>query len=335
MFYSTVCYDMNRVLFVIYLFALDLSGSLRSSTAHRLHEMLRICLAASGEEVTVVEAGNSDYASIVSEQRSTVGSVKRYLAEKHFHKRVSRFQLRILRAGDPHFLEDDEGVTAPQELQLVVLSHLPPDEDRDRKFLDACLQGETQEVEQKLKALQHPHIPVGDQNLAPLFAATLSGLPRVVTLLIEAGADIEWQSQALNGCTSLAGAAFTGARGAGGQLEAMRLLLDHGANMECTDGDLGTPLHLAAGQNNAQAVRLLLDRKANIEAEDRNGCRALHFAALRGHRRMMELLREAGAAEAKVGNYTPTTLAVSQQRRKERWSFLEREARRHLRRRLR
>ena len=56
--------------------------------------MLRIYSAASGEGVASFEEVDE------VELGSTIGSLKRYLAKKHFENRFSRFQLRLFREGD-------------------------------------------------------------------------------------------------------------------------------------------------------------------------------------------------------------------------------------------
>ena len=308
----------------------------QAQPCHIFHasEMLRICFAASGDEVAIIEASHSDYVSVVNEHGSTVGSLKRFLAEKHFQKRYSRFQLRLLHAGDPNFLEDDESVTPPAELRLVVLPHLPLDRDRDSEFLLTCHRGSSEEVEQKLEALQNPQVMTGfpltdiddvGPKFTPLYLAALAGHANVVRLLIEAGAALEWRSVSMNWMTALAAAAMRG------QLEVIRALLDHGAEKEAATASLGgkRPLHLAAKSNHVEVVRLLLDRRADIEATDDHGWRALHFAAHSGHKETVRLLRDRGAQEARnVDGDSPTTIAVRRQLRKRRLSTLQREVRR-------
>ena len=79
--------------------------------------MLRIRLASSGEEVVLLNAG--EFERVV--HGSTVASLKRYLALKHFPKRFSRFQLRILWEGDSSEVEDEESIMLPLDLQLILI----------------------------------------------------------------------------------------------------------------------------------------------------------------------------------------------------------------------
>ena len=66
--------------------------------------MLRLSSAASGEDIASFEEVDE------VELGSTIGSLKRHLANKHFEDRFSRFQLRLFRAGDASELSDDEVV---------------------------------------------------------------------------------------------------------------------------------------------------------------------------------------------------------------------------------
>jgi ankyrin repeat protein len=108
-----------------------------------------------------------------------------------------------------------------------------------------------------------------------------------------------------------------------GHLEAVRTLLDRGANTEAViaaiwDGySHRTPLHCAAEEGHADVVRLLLDRSANIGAPmsvsesaviegnemkvtydecltNQSGMNSLHRAAMRGHLEVVRLLLDRG-----------------------------------------
>ena len=69
--------------------------------------MLRL-FTASGEEVAL-DASALD----------AVGALKMLLAEKHFEKRFSKFQLRLLKTGASE-LRDSEGLQA-MDVQLIIL----------------------------------------------------------------------------------------------------------------------------------------------------------------------------------------------------------------------
>ena len=255
--------------------------------------MLRIRLAASGEEV--VALGASDFEAVVEQYGSTVASLKRYLAQRHFPKRFSSFQLRILQEGDAVEMEDEESIRAPLDLQLILMNHLPPDEERDASFVMSCEQGGVDEVARNLKAPQNPNV-VCDVGTA-LTRSAFFGEEEVVRLLLEAGADTEWRDDDVER-TALHFAAQTG------ESEVVRILLEFGADMEAGDCDGSTPLHLAACNGHTAVAQLLLDSGADKEAENRYGLRPLHLAAENGTLKVVEELVEAGAdknAEDKRG----------------------------------
>ena len=104
----------------------------------------------------------------------------------------------------------------------------------------------------------------------------------------------------------------------------MRLLLDHGANLQATTADGSTALMLAAGvaifnegddagteAETLEAVRLCVERGADVNQADGNGETALHGAAYRGHNSVAQYLFEKGArpdVKNRIG-WTPLTIA--------------------------
>ena len=63
--------------------------------------------------------------------------------------------------------------------------------------------------------------------------------------------------------------------------DAMRLLIDHGANVAAQDETHSTPLHLAAFWCNVEAVRLLIEHGDDVFVQDGNQRTPLHLALLR------------------------------------------------------
>jgi hypothetical protein len=92
-----------------------------------------------------------------------------------------------------------------------------------------------------------------------------------------------------------------------GDLAAMQLLVEHGANPNLATKSDDTPLMAAAGigwaaywTSNAPAARLdavkyCLEYGANVNAKDAKGYTALHGAAFRGDNEMVKYLISAGA----------------------------------------
>jgi ankyrin repeat protein len=75
----------------------------------------------------------------------------------------------------------------------------------------------------------------------------------------------------------------------------LRLLLEHGADINVQNQDGKTPLHEALTYGALEVVRLLLKHGADVEAKDNYGKTALQVAAEYGHNKVVELLREHGA----------------------------------------
>jgi ankyrin repeat protein len=102
-----------------------------------------------------------------------------------------------------------------------------------------------------------------------------------------------------------------------GNVEAVELLIKHGANIEEVTGIDGmTPLHLAAYANRTKVVEILLHKGANKEAKDSiNLATPLHYASLFGYLEVVKLLVESGAKlddKLKTG-FTPLACAAKEQ----------------------
>ena len=87
----------------------------------------------------------------------------------------------------------------------------------------------------------------------------------------------------------------------GGSGEAVRLLLDAGAEIDAVDSSHGwTPLMRSANYRHLQGLRLLLERGAAVNVRDNEGRTALDIAQSQGEKEMVWLLKEAGAVEGEV-----------------------------------
>jgi uncharacterized protein len=82
-----------------------------------------------------------------------------------------------------------------------------------------------------------------------------------------------------------------------GRLEAMRVLLQHGADVHARSANemSNTPLHAAAAGGRTEAVAELLGRKADPNARQHGGWAPLHSAAQAGRLDLARLLLDRGA----------------------------------------
>jgi len=103
-----------------------------------------------------------------------------------------------------------------------------------------------------------------------------------------------------------------------GQLETMRVLVEHGADVHArSSNDMNnTPLHAAAAGGRTEAVAELLGRKADPNARQHGGWAALHAAAQSGRLDLARLLLDRGAdvSPRTDDGVTPLDLAVEKGR---------------------
>ncbi|MCG8486949.1 MAG: ankyrin repeat domain-containing protein [Chromatiales bacterium] len=117
----------------------------------------------------------------------------------------------------------------------------------------------------------------GKLGRTPLHLAAYNGMPQVAKLLISRGAYVNASNE--EGATPLHSAAF----GIVNSGDLLKILLAKGANVDSGTGTkIGTPLIHATKYGNLEAVKVLLNNGADINARDESGNSALHFASLYG-----------------------------------------------------
>jgi len=80
-----------------------------------------------------------------------------------------------------------------------------------------------------------------------------------------------------------------------GRIEVVKLLLDAGADANIKDGSGSPALMTAAARGQVEAVKLLLAKGADVNARDKRQSTALHASVLMRQQAIVELLVEAGA----------------------------------------
>ncbi len=84
---------------------------------------------------------------------------------------------------------------------------------------------------------------------------------------------------------------------AGGHFDIVKLLLENGAKVNAETSTGWTALMLASRNGRHDTVEILIERGANVNAKDRQGRTALSHALGWEHKRVIQLLKSAGALD--------------------------------------
>jgi len=87
-----------------------------------------------------------------------------------------------------------------------------------------------------------------------------------------------------------------------GNPETVKLLVELGANINCTNEFMRTPMHYAAAAGHLDVIKILHGAGANLQAVDFRGSTPLHDAAAAKHRKVYIYLLELDASDTTRDN---------------------------------
>ena len=174
----------------------------------------------------------------------------------------------------------------------------------ERRAYSAIRDNDLTRLQSLLKGGANPNVSDARAGATPLMFAAGVGSARAMTLLIEGGANVNGTNA--TGATALMWAAT--------DIEKVRLLLSHKADVNIASQRGRTALQLAAHSDGSAAiVRLLLDAGADAKAVDVSKANTLHMATRGNDTETIRLIADAGADVNAVdfAGFTPLIHAAS------------------------
>jgi len=178
----------------------------------------------------------------------------------------------------------------------------------EESFFDRLAEGDVLAVKLFLIAGMDPNYEIRRKidkteiALTPLMVGTKAGRPEILKILLDRGAEPDFKDTKF-GRTALHLAAVEG------HLDAVRLLVDRGANIYARTFIGATPLMYAALGGHNEIVKFLISKGADVNTQNNKGGTALNLAAVKGHSDTVKLLLNKGAnINAKCGKKGWTAL---------------------------
>jgi Ankyrin repeats (3 copies) len=226
-------------------------------------------------------------------------SVLLQLDEKVDRERVATFPLAAYASG--HWLDHAKFGNVQSQIQDALKHLFNP----KRPHLRACIWMHNVEVrytyswEDHSAAEQPPPL-----KATPLYYAVFCGFTELAKWLIITHAE-DVNAKCYDDRTPLHAASQEG------HVDAVRLLLDHGADVN-SQGLGWMPLHFASSEGNLTVVRLLLERGADSNARSASGKSPVYLASESGHLEVVRLLGDHGGDVHLRGdtNLTPFRVAT-------------------------
>lgn len=192
-------------------------------------------------------------------------------------------QVKSMLEAQPELLQAAESKHG-QSLILLSVYHRHPDitqllvaKNPNLTIHEAAATGNLAEVKKRLAEDQTALNALSPDGFTALALACFFNQPEVASFLIENGADVNAASQNDMHVSPIHSAV------AAGNTNLVKILINHGADINATQAGGFTPLHAAAQIGNEELIKFLLEQMADINAMTDSGKTPMELAIASGH----------------------------------------------------